>query len=195
MKYKVGDKVRIKSNQWYITNKDNLGRVKTKSNSFNDNMSVYCGMVATITNIGTGFKKIDYSIDIDNGYWCWPIEAFEDSLSYNTEKSILSEEMIKDIAEVIKTPNLGICISENGGKLIIEPLEEKKEEDLPIDTPVMVKCGMWSLGYYAGNKRVFVCGKSNECKNQTACGFEIIIPFDKFNPNDIEESLKYNIVK
>ena len=70
MEYKVGDKVCIKSEEWYITNKDNLGRVKTKSNNFNNNMSEYCGMVATITNIGIGFKEIDYLIDIDNGYWC-----------------------------------------------------------------------------------------------------------------------------
>lgn len=121
MKYKVGDKVRIKSNQWYITNKDDLGRVKTKSNSFNNNMSEYCGMVATITNIGTGFKKIDYSIDIDNGEWYWNEETFECLVS--EEKPKISYDLIKDIAEVIKTHNFGICVSENDGKLIIEPLE------------------------------------------------------------------------
>lgn len=33
--------------------------------------------------------------------------------------------MIKDIAEVIKKHNLGICVSENDGKLIIEPLKKE----------------------------------------------------------------------
>ena len=184
MKYKVGDKVRIKS------------RYKLSLDTCIVSQKLgYANLIATIVTADCGVDGNDegYKIDLDKKEWWWFDRDFEDL--YNHEKSILSEEMIKDIAEVIKTHNLGICISENGGKLIIEPLEEKKEEDLPIDTPVMVKCGMWSLGYYAGNKRVFVCGKSNECKNQTACGFEIIIPFDKFNPNNIEESLKYNIVK
>lgn len=85
-----------------------------------------CGKVYQITctdTDGTYFA---------NGHWL--LEDFIEVL-VSDEKPLISTELIKDIAEVIKTHNLGVSISENEGKLIIEPL--KVEEDLPIDTPCM----------------------------------------------------------
>ena len=97
---------------------------------------------------------------------------------------------------MIKTHNLGVSISENEGKLIIEPL--KVEEDLPIDTPCMCSCSMqgqlaWFVRFYAGKGQTWWdLGKSH---NETRkVDWNCIIPWDKFNPNNIEESLKYNIV-
>lgn len=74
---------------------------------------------------------------------------------------------------------------------------EKKEEDLPIDTPCMVGNGskkLWSLRYYAYDGKVFMNGLKSKDKGNLM-KYDYTIPFDKFNPNDIEESLKYNIVK
>jgi hypothetical protein len=52
----------------------------------------------------------------------------------------------------------------------------------------------WFIRYYAGNKQTWwELGKSNNEKRKE--DWECIIPFDKFNPENIEESLKYNIVK
>lgn len=66
--------------------------------------------------------------------------------------------------------------------------------DLPIDTPMMVSENKvrWLLRYYAGDGKVWRDG----CKSNggVKVPWPIIIPFDKFNPNDIEGSLKYNIV-
>lgn len=89
-------------------------------------------------------------------------------------------------------------VKDENGKLIIEPLEEQKEEDLPIDTPCMVADNNYphslALRYYAGNKRVFYNGERS-CESTGDTRYDIIIPWNKFNPNDIEESLKHNIVK
>lgn len=102
--------------------------------------------------------------------------------------------MIKDIAEVIKKHNLGVCINENDGKLIIEPMQV--EEDLPIDTPVMISYDKidWWLRYYAGDGKAWRFGKKSNA-DYGATNWDYIIPFDKFDPNNIEESLKHNIVR
>lgn len=96
-------------------------------------------------------------------------------------------------------PN-GCYIKNYNGECILFPSKDQRDwskwkcpkSDLPIDTPVMVESYGWCLGFYAGNGRVFVNGNSHTSK--LALGVSCIIPFDKFNPNDIEGSLKYNIV-
>ena len=52
MKYKPGDKVRIKSLDWYNANKDEDGRVYCTYIGFCKEMSKYCGKVLTIMTIG-----------------------------------------------------------------------------------------------------------------------------------------------
>lgn len=133
MKYKVGDKVRIKSREWYDANKNGRGAIEQSESyySFVEPMSKYLGMEAIIT----GVKGLAYSIDLDRNCHCWYDWMFEGLVS--AEKPLISTDLIKDIAEVIKTHNLGVSISENDGKLTIEPLKVEEEEDLPIDTPVM----------------------------------------------------------
>lgn len=197
MKYKVGDKVRIKSEKWYNSNKNAFGSVELTVDNFVYEMAKYCGMDAKIAAFNDRDDREDkYTIDIDNGEWAWTDEMFEDSTSHIEEKTTISEQIIKDIAEVIKKHNLGVCVSENDGKIIIEPLSEK-EEDLPIDTPCMVSFNEydeWRLRYYAGNYKCFDSGEKH-LNSFSETKWSYIIPFNKFNPNDIEESLKYNIVK
>lgn len=48
MKYKVGDKVRIKSKEWYEENRNTYGDVDDDSAVFNSSMEKYCGREATI---------------------------------------------------------------------------------------------------------------------------------------------------
>lgn len=190
MKYKVGDKVRIKSKEWWDAQpKNGSGSVICGAETFNKSMAFMCGKVVEISDVSeeTYFIK-------EYGY-NWTDEMFDDS--YNPEKSILSEEMIKDIAEVVTKYNLGVSISENDGKLIIEPLKVE-EEDLPVDTPVMVSDDKndWALRYYSRKNKCFSEGlKSYNSQYNDFDEWLYIIEFRKFNPNNIEESLKYNIVK
>lgn len=105
------------------------------------------------------------------------------------------------IAEAVKSvvnADTSVEIEEKDGTVIIRAIE-KKSEDLPIDYPVMVNDRLdidsdWKLRYYAGDGWTFECN-AKKSDNTALIRWNYIIPFDKFNPNDIEESLKHNIVK
>lgn len=192
MKYKIGDKVRIKSKEWYEKNKNEKGSVLLSDRySFWDNMKEILGrtfeikMVDNVARCYVASGTLYYITD----------EMIEGLVS--DEKPLISTELIKDIANVIKTHNLGVSISENEGKLIIEPLKVEEEKDLPVDTPVMCKdksCSYWVLRYYSHKGRVFVNGDKSDCEDKTA-KFDYTIPCSQFNFENPEESLKYNIVK
>lgn len=186
MKHKVGDKVRIKSKEWYDKNKDYDGDVLCQGTYLSSSMAYYCGKMATITRIEASNL---YRIDIDNGEWWWTDGMFED------DEPRPSETLLKDIANVIKEHNMGVQVSEEDGKLIIEPLKIE-EKDLPVDTPVMTSDDNlnYTLRYYAGNGEVF-CAGQHDAEIKGTCRYITVIPWDKFDPKDIIESLKHNIVK
>ena len=55
MKYKIGDRVKIKSLDWYNENKDQHGRVACGYHVFTEEMSKFCGftmIVCRISNLG-----------------------------------------------------------------------------------------------------------------------------------------------
>lgn len=186
MKHEVGDKVKIKSKEWYENNeeKDADGDILCGGIYFDHDMRHYCGKSATITGVAD-----TYSIDIDNGDFWWTDEMFED------DEPQVSEMLLQDIANVIKLHNMGVQVSEQDGKLIIEPLKIE-EKDLPVDTPVMVSDDdiNFTLRYYAGNGEVFNAGQ-HDAEIEGTCRYLTTIPWDRFNPKDISESLKHNIVK
>ena len=186
MKHKVGDKVRIKSREWYEKNKNISGEIFCGGTLFISAMHRYCGNVATIISVG-GI----YRLDIDNTKFGWSDEMFE-----NDEPQV-SETLLKDIANVIKSHNMGVSISAQDGKLIIEPLKVD-EDDLPINTPVMVadanRVDTFILRYYAGKGKVF-CAGHQDAETEGTCPYDIIIPWDKFDPKALGESMKFNIVK
>lgn len=70
--YKVGDKVVVKSLEWYNENKNADGTVKVPQ-YFVNNMSKYCGKVVTITHAGS----CCYYILEDRGVYAWSDEMFE----------------------------------------------------------------------------------------------------------------------
>lgn len=193
MKHKVGDKVRIKSKEWWDAQpKNNFGSVYCGTNTFTDMMTYMCGKIVEIRDI----SEDTYTIRGD--YHNWTDEMFEDSTLDNAEKPHISEQLIKDIAEVIKSHNLSLSVSENEGKLIIEQPLKVDEDDLPIDTPVMVadanSVDTFILRYYAGKGKVF-CAGHHDAETEGTCRYDIIIPWDKFDPKDLGESMKFNIVK
>ena len=92
MKYKVGDKVRIKSLEWYNNSqKSEYGSVKHDDggNSFVSLMIPYCGMEANITEVEGSY----YILDVDNGDWWWQDFMFEEAFAYDQ-----NYEQLKEIA-------------------------------------------------------------------------------------------------
>ena len=86
MKYKVGDKVKIKSLDWYNANKTEGGEVYLESMVFLQLMSKYCGKVATIT---THAFRYGYYLDIDGGCYHWTDEMFEENINNMETKEII----------------------------------------------------------------------------------------------------------
>jgi len=75
MKYKVGDKVRIKSLNWYNKNKDKIGMIE-----FSHDMKKNLGKIANIMSINhINYNLHYYSIDIDNEKYAWTDEMLEDA--------------------------------------------------------------------------------------------------------------------
>lgn len=188
MKYKVGDKVRIKPKEWYDENKNERGAISEDESfySFVEPMGKYLGMEATITEV----KGLAYSIDLDRNRNYWYDWMFEDEQSEQT----LFDRIKSAITEAAKEANILVEPTEDGG-IKISPLEEN-DNDLKIGTPCMVSDdgNEWGFSFYAGNKRTFSDGfKWNKSSNTFTWLY--IIEFSKFNPNNIEESIKYNIVK
>lgn len=103
------------------------------------------------------------------------------------------------IAEAVKSvvnADTSVEVEEKDGTVVIRAVK-RQEEDLPIDTPCMVSHygdTNFMLRYYAGNKECYDSGRKSKDFHHLE-SWNYIIPFDKFNPNDIKESLKHNIVK
>ena len=81
-KLELGQKVTIKSLEWYDSNKNaHTGVLPLSTESFVSDMSKYCGKTATIVDV---FQDLDgesdatmYRIDLDHRDWNWTDEMFE----------------------------------------------------------------------------------------------------------------------
>ena len=80
-KLELGQKVIIKSLEWYNSNKDDSKTIKLSTESFVEDMSEYCGKTATIVDVFKDLDGVDdnimYRIDLDNRGWNWTDEMFE----------------------------------------------------------------------------------------------------------------------
>lgn len=162
MKYKVGDKVRIKSKEI----------LKNTPNTVSD-MLEYAGKEAFISRV---IGDNSYEIDADNSEWSW------------------TDDMFEEPAEPTLFDRIKSAIIEAGKQapVIIEQTEDGGVKISPIDTPSF-KAAMtckeigeeWTLGLYTPNKE----------QDWSKVGIKYVIPFEVFNPYNIEESLKHNIVK
>lgn len=86
MKYKPGDKVRIKSLDWYNENKDETGRVMCDYIGFCKEMTKYCDEVLTIMTIGNqdiGSKQKYFMHETDHP-WGFTDDMIE-GLAYTEE--------------------------------------------------------------------------------------------------------------
>jgi hypothetical protein len=108
MKYKVGDRVRIKSLDWYNENKDSLGNIDAAF--FDEQRARFCGSIQTIASEG---------YTLGSGVTIYAIEgAYE----------FIGEESIEGLVEggtKFGTASKNIEIKSNATKIV---LEKKKKE-------------------------------------------------------------------
>lgn len=188
MKYKVGDKVRIKSIDWYNENKDEFGSISVKGVIFNKGMSEHCGKEATITEVLSRYNVYILSVD-KNHFW------YNEGMFEETPDS--TSDTFQNIADTIRNDNIGFSVKEENGEIIIKPIKvEKQLNDYPLDMPVMVSDDLkyWRLAYYYSRKSVYSSGKSSKDAPDSYMNYKYTIPFSQFDPKNIEESLKHNIV-
>ena len=81
MKYKVGDKVRIKSLDWYNENRNILGNVDCGDALMTFEKIRFCGKIVTISSISDVTDT--YGIEEDNGLWIWTDEMIEGLVERN----------------------------------------------------------------------------------------------------------------
>ena len=98
-KLEVGQKVVIKSLDWYYIKKDYYGIVKLSTESFTSDMSEYCGKTATITEVQMNGENPLYLINLDNGVWNWTDEMFEsvNPITYLPKLSLGQKVTIKSL--------------------------------------------------------------------------------------------------
>lgn len=99
MKYEVGDRVRIKSIDWYNANKDEYGNIDINYDfTFYADRSKYCGKVFTITEV---FDNC-YCVKEDNNEYFWADEMIEclveEMSDGNVEKTTIK---LKDLRKFI----------------------------------------------------------------------------------------------
>lgn len=140
-KYKIGQKVRVKSLDWYHHNKDNFGSVCVgdKKPKFTYAMSKYCGQVLTVDD-HSEYEGEYYMIE-DDGVYTWTDEMFEgvvDDYQYHPDSE---PDNIDDYIHRLKGNECQIALPEGyqfvdrQGNIIDTPLimVKKKGVEYPKD--------------------------------------------------------------
>lgn len=79
MKYKVGDKVIIKSREWFDSQpKNSNGSIDFNYIVFNKQMSAYCGQSHIIEKIIKSHRGNDECYKLNNNTWDWSDHMLED---------------------------------------------------------------------------------------------------------------------
>lgn len=103
MKYKPGDKVRIKSLNWYNENKDEDGRVILDFIGFCKEMVDCCGKELTIDFIHTDDGKSVYVMKELKINWGFTDEMIEDCIDEPQDKMVRLEDVCKFLYEHLYT--------------------------------------------------------------------------------------------
>ena len=105
MKYKPGDKVKIKSLDWYNENKDENGRVMCDYIGFCKEMTKYCGAILTIMTISNqdiGSKQKYFMHETDHP-WGFTDEMIEGLADEPQEKMVSLDDVCRFLDEHLYT--------------------------------------------------------------------------------------------
>ena len=106
MKYKIGDKVRVKSLEWYNENKGERGDVNLPNIIFVSNMSKFCGQEYTICDVktNTSTNVTYYGLEEDVLGYSWTDDMFERPVESNELNNVQDDE------QTLKTVNDVDCL-------------------------------------------------------------------------------------
>ena len=162
MKYKVGDKVKIKSLDWYNENKDKRGHVDYGKHLFYFLMSQYCGKIFTISNVYS-----DYYLMSENKYeYRWTDDMIEGLVEekFITTNGLQFKELNISLENEIEW-NLpqGYQFKDENGNVINTTkivLEKKPDDKLKLESTKKVR------EYWSEYTRIFIeiyDDEPNEC--------------------------------
>ena len=132
LKFKVGDKVRIKSIHWYNENKDADSCVHCGDRVFDNYMSVFCGSVVTIGGVSL------YGYDIREDLHCrtWTDEMFEELVEEETQpkfkvgdRVITNKGYIGKFEGWVSDYQVRVLFEESGCNVVIHPKDLKLAEE------------------------------------------------------------------
>ena len=127
MKYKIGDRVKIKSLDWYNENKDQHGRVACGYHVFTEEMSKFCGftmIVCRISNLGV--------MTMGGSASYWTDEMIEGLADVESQEKMISLdnacEVLKNIIVDDVFTNRGCVIKYMSANEFIEYFRKVMEE-------------------------------------------------------------------
>lgn len=85
-KFKVGDRVIIKSDLYFHTGDS----INVYGLYINNNMANYAGAIAKITDVSHG---LGYNLDVDNGRWVWSDKMLESYDDKDDKKDVLDKAL------------------------------------------------------------------------------------------------------
>lgn len=131
MNYKVGDKVRVKSLEWYNENKNKMGNILCNQiEFFQIYMSKFCGSILTIKNIDMDTYKVE-----ENDYF-WTDDMFE-GLAEDTIQPVVFENIVfpnENYADKVE-----LCLG-NDYEIVVEDGRTFVQKKKPKYPTTYVKC-------------------------------------------------------
>ena len=110
LKFKVGDRVRIKSIDWYNENKDEFDQVKCGNQIFTYPMTKLCSKTVTIRCVNA--KDCYYVLYEDGGYRSWTDEMVECKVEEENKPKFKDGDVL-----YIHSTSAWICIYNEGGEI------------------------------------------------------------------------------
>ena len=103
MRYKKGDKVKVKSIDWYNANKNSEGAIISHDwHIFDESMSEFCGKVVTIVYYNS--RGDCYEIEEDGKVNFWSVEMFEGlAIEKPQEKMVSLDDVCRFLDEHLYT--------------------------------------------------------------------------------------------
>ena len=131
MKYKVGDKVRVKSLEWYNMNKDEFEKIRCNTAYFQPTMSKLCDSILTIKNIDKFINA--YIVEENSYYWT------DDMLEGLAEEEIYDEDDIDPLHELCQSKFSAVIIESDVFKDEVELILNGYEIEIRGDKTYAVK--------------------------------------------------------